>query len=59
MKILIDLKDVYGKRVAYPVCDTAKRFAKLIGTKTLTAEALRTIAELGYDIECKQQFLGE
>lgn len=54
MKVLIELKDVYGKQVAYPACDNAKLFARLAGTKTLTSEALRLISDLGYDIECKQ-----
>jgi len=47
MNITIRLREVYGRILVYPVCNNAKRFAKLTGTDTLTRDALTTIADLG------------
>jgi len=55
MKILVDVREVYGNRAVYPLCDTAKLFAALAGTKTLTHHALQPIERLGYLIEVKQK----
>ena len=50
MNITIKLKDVYGTTKAYPLCDTAKLFAAMLGTTTLTERSLKYIQLLGYDI---------
>lgn len=50
MKVLVRLKDVYGETRAYPDCETAHLFARMLGTKTLTAHALQHIKALGYEI---------
>jgi len=55
MKILVEVREVYGNRTVYPLCDTAKLFASLAGTKTLTHYALTLIKRLGYLIEVKQK----
>ena len=54
MKIEIEIRDVYGIRTIYPHCQTAKLFAKLAGTRTITRHALETIKALGYTVEVKQ-----
>ena len=54
MTITIEIRDIYGIRTIYPHCQTAKLFAKLAGTKTITRHALETIKALGYQIEVKQ-----
>ena len=41
-------KEQYGKAVYYPICDKAKVFANIAGTKTLTSDTVRRIKELGY-----------
>lgn len=51
MKITVRIDRNYGILTCYPVCDAAKIFARLAGTKTLTSHALRDIAALGYQIE--------
>ncbi len=51
MKIQITIRSVYGNDQAYPVCDAAKLFAEIAGSKTLTAGKLRQIQRLGYEIE--------
>jgi hypothetical protein len=48
--VLVRVTDVYGKRVIYPVCEKAKVFASIAGTKTLTEVTLRCIRKLGYEI---------
>lgn len=54
MKITIEVRDIYGIRTLYPACNTAKLFARLAGTKTITRHALETIKALGYTVEVKQ-----
>jgi len=46
----IEIRDVYGVRTAYPVCETARTFASIAGTKTLTKETLSYIKDLGYAV---------
>lgn len=50
MDFLVTVKNVYGNQNIYPACDTSRRFAALLGTKTLTPHALSHIAGLGYNI---------
>ena len=54
MTITIEIRDIYGIRTIYPHCETAKLFARLAGTKTITRHALETIRALGYTVEVKQ-----
>jgi len=49
--ILIEIKHSYGRKVIYPACNNAETFAKLAGTRTLTADALALIEQLGYTID--------
>lgn len=58
MKVSITIKDVYGKTLAYPSCVNAHLFADMVGTKTLTAQALTSIARLGCDIELQDRLGG-
>ena len=55
MQIKIRLDKNYGIETAYPVCDAAKLFAKIAGTKTLTHNTLRDVALLGYEITVAEQ----
>jgi hypothetical protein len=48
-------KDQYGKAVYYPVCDKAKVFALIAGTKTLTSDTVRRIKELGYKFNIQHE----
>lgn len=50
MRAIIQFRDVYGERKAYPVNDTAKLLAELAGTKTLTLQALSVAQRLGIEI---------
>jgi Zn-finger domain-containing protein len=55
LTIRIELRDQYGKQVAHPVCDTAKTFAEIANSKTLTDQTLLRIAGLGYTIITTQR----
>lgn len=48
--ITVTIRRVYGNAVIYPACPTARHFAAIAGTKTLTLDALRKIKALGYSI---------
>ena len=53
--ITIEIKNVYGEDRAYPVCEKAKLFTDIAGTKTLRPSDLNYIQQLGYKISVKQQ----
>jgi hypothetical protein len=53
MAITVEIKSVYGNEMIYPACDKARQFAALIGTKTLTRDAIAKIKALGYEIQVK------
>jgi len=55
MEILIEIKNVYGNTVTYPVCDKAKLFAALAKTSQLTHNTLCLIERLGFTIKVKEQ----
>lgn len=53
MRILtldVQIRNVFGNLLCYPVCDTAKRFADLVGRKTLTDSDLEKIRSMGFEI---------
>jgi hypothetical protein len=49
-QITVEVKNVYGNETVYPVCGTAKFFAQLAGTKSLTRDMLRAIKAMGFEI---------
>ena len=51
MKITVTIKNVYGRHYIYPACETARKFGALLGTKTLTLDAIEHIKRLGYTVE--------
>jgi len=55
MQITIEIKNNYGVNTVYPVCETAKHFAAIAGTKTLTVQVLKIIEGMGYTINEQQQ----
>lgn len=57
MQIIIQIKNVYGKDMIYPINETAKQFAALIGTKTLTRCAISQIEKMGYSVQYETQTL--
>lgn len=54
MTIKVSIQNNYGQQTVYPVCDRAKAFARIAGTRTLTTGAIANIKALGYEIELGQ-----
>ena len=50
MEIIVEVKDVYGKPLVYPVSEEASLFAMIAESKTLTPRVLNIIESLGYKI---------
>mgnify|MGYP003628744338 FL=1 len=50
MEIIVEVKDVYGKPLVYPVSKEAIMFAIIAESKTLTPRVLKIIDSLGYEI---------
>ena len=57
LSITVRVRNVYGNKTIYPVCDKAKIFAQLAGHSTLTSMTLDCIRRLGYLIEVEQQLV--
>lgn len=55
MEIKVEIRNVYGNDLIYPVCETAKDLASLAGDKTLTTFSIQLIKKLGYKICVIQQ----
>jgi hypothetical protein len=51
MKIIVQVKDIYGTRKIYPICDKALIFAELLNQKTFTKQDASLIKKLGYEFE--------
>jgi hypothetical protein len=49
--LTVRAREVYGVRTYYPADDTARAFARIAGTKTLTRDTIREAQKLGYIIE--------
>jgi hypothetical protein len=57
MEITVRITSVYGAKTVYPVCETAKIFADIAGTKTLKPETINLIKKLGYTVNVAQETL--
>jgi len=52
--IHVEMKNVYGNNLIYPVCFRAKLFTSITGTETLTRDAIYFIRQLGYKVKNKE-----
>tara|TARA_R110000751_G_scaffold100602_1_gene194538 strand:+ start:1428 stop:1610 length:183 start_codon:yes stop_codon:yes gene_type:complete len=50
MNFRIKIKEVYGKKLYYPINKVAVTFAGIAGTKTLSESVLQAAEGLGYNI---------
>lgn len=55
MKITVRVRNIYGNRTIYPVCEAAQTFARIAGTQTLPFWVIDKIKSLGYAIEIEQE----
>jgi hypothetical protein len=53
--ITIRVKDVYGQPKMYPACAASHIFASIAGTNTLTADTIKRIKTLGYQVNVEQR----
>lgn len=54
MNITVRITNNYGTRAVYPVCETARKLADLLGTKTFTDRAITQLKGLGYIFTVEQ-----
>lgn len=59
MEIVVEVKDVYGKPLVYPVSEEASLFAMIAESKTLTPRVLDIIEDLGFKIVERRSHLAE
>ena len=48
MELLVQIKNIYGRDVIYPICEKSQLLTRLSGNRTLTEEAIAVIKGLGY-----------
>jgi len=48
MELLIEIKNIYGREMVYPICEKSQLLTRLSGNRTLTEEAIAVIKRLGY-----------
>jgi len=53
----VKIKNNYGKRAIYPICERAEYFAQIAGTKTLADQVIQKIKALGFTIHIQQETL--
>tara|TARA_R100001082_G_scaffold44092_2_gene23403 strand:- start:5541 stop:5732 length:192 start_codon:yes stop_codon:yes gene_type:complete len=49
MTLVVKKRNSYGRELVYPVCEHAKKFCELLGTKTFTKEQIQQIRGLNID----------
>lgn len=47
--IIVELRNVFGNVLCYPVCPVAERFARLTGRKTFNQSDIREMRALGFE----------
>lgn len=55
MEIIVRIASNYGAKAVYPVCETARIFAGIAGTKTLKSTTINAIKALGYKVLVQQE----
>jgi hypothetical protein len=50
MKLIVEIKNVYGVPRVYPVCAKSHSFARIAGLKTLSPEVIEEIKKMGYKL---------
>jgi len=49
-EITVEVRNVYGNDLVYPICEKAKIFARIAGTSTLTQSTVQHVKALGYTV---------
>jgi hypothetical protein len=53
-RVLVEVRNSYGRDLVYPADGTARIFAKIAGTRTFSPAGLDLIRQLGYEITMRQ-----
>ena len=48
--IEVEVRNVYGNKLVYPVNDLAHKFAKLLNTKTFNRATILGLRDMGYTV---------
>jgi len=56
-EVVVQLKNVYGNDLIYPVCGNAKKFSALVGKKTFSRTEIAWIKDLGFEVRVEAQQL--
>ena len=56
-QLIVRVTNVYGNRAVYPVCETARKIADLLGTKTFTDAARKQLEAIGFSFVVQPQTL--
>ena len=54
-QLIVQHRRVYGNPAIYPVNETARLFASIAGTKTLSHPVLEAAEKLGFEIICEPE----
>lgn len=55
--ITVEVRNVYGNTLVYPICDTAKLFARIANKSTLNASILNDVVQLGFQVNTTSSVL--
>jgi len=55
--ITVEVRNVYGNTLVYPICDTAKLFARIANKSTLNASILNDVVQLGFQVNTASSVL--
>ena len=53
MDIYVEIKNVWGKDLYYPACETSKLLCELTGKKTFSEDDMKVIMDLEYNFKIK------
>ena len=56
-KIRVQIRNVFGNDLIYPMCINSNRFTELTQTKTLSRDDIKTIKALGFTVDVVAQEL--
>jgi|TARA_R100000008_G_scaffold35541_1_gene20190 hypothetical protein len=54
-KIRVQIRNVFGNDLIYPMCINSKRFTDLTSSKTLSRNNIKIIKELGFEVDVVAQ----
>jgi len=54
--VILEPKDVYGKKMLYPYNDNAKHFSAIAGKRTLDEYDIAQIRALGFEVQFAYSF---